>query len=474
MTRTLAALAAALLVSACVPEGIVPRQTAIPENSVGLGPQPAPAVADAWWKSFGDPELDALVDQALKGNPSLGEALARLRAARAGVVAANAQLYPRADFDAQEERTRLSDIYIYPPPYAGSYRWIGTIQADLSWNIDLWGKEAAQLDRAKSTQAADRLDAAAARLAVSGAVVQAYVDLDRAYKLADIAAQTVRDREDTLRLTRRRVTDGLDSQVEEQEAEALLAQAREDKVRADSARDVVVHELAALAGRGADLYPAIERPRLDLDAAIPLPDTLPADLLGRRPDILAARARVDAALAGRKMAKADFYPDVNLLASAGFAAIGLQPLFQSTSLQYGGGPAVHLPIFDAGQLRAQYADATAQLDYAVADYNGTLVDAVRQTSDALTRIRSLSGERSEHAAELAAAEKGFRLAETRYSSGLSTQLTVLNAETIVFSARQGAVSLDADSAVERVALLLALGGDFHPDTAPDQAASARN
>ena len=154
--------------------------------------------------------------------------------------------------------------------------------------------------------------------------------------------------------------------------------------------------------------------------------------MSRRPDILAAQARVDAALSGRKVAKAAFYPNVDLLASAGWAAIGLGPLFKPESAQYGGGPAIHLPLFDAGQLRADYTGAVADIDYAVAGYNGTITQAVKDTSDALTRIRSLQDQRVEHERELAAAENAYRLAQTRYRTGLSNQITLLDAENVVF------------------------------------------
>ncbi|HTW36273.1 MAG TPA: efflux transporter outer membrane subunit [Rhizomicrobium sp.] len=471
MKRALAMLPLAVLLTACVPDGIVPQQTQIPANTLGLGSEPAPRIDTGWWTGLGDPQLDRLMGEALAHNPTLGEALARLRAAKAGMEEANAQLYPRLDFNAQDEYTKFSDIYIIPPPYAGTWRWFGTIEGDLSWNIDFWGKQAAALDKAKSLQDASRLDYGAARLAISGAVVQAYVNLDRAYKLADIAAQTEHDRAGTVTLTKRRVTDGIDSQVEEQEAEALLAQASQARVAADSERDIMVHALAALIGRGADAYSGIGKPSLKLDAALPLPDVLPADLLSRRPDILAAQARIDAALAGRKVAKAAFYPDVNLLASAGWAAIGLAPVFSAVSTQYGAGPAIHLPLFDAGELRAQYSGAVADIDFSVADYNGTLAGAVQEASDALTRIRSLQAQRVEHERELKAAENAFHLAETRYRTGLSNQITLLDAENTVFSAREGEVSLASDSAIQRVTLLLAVGGDFQPPASMTTTAS---
>lgn len=460
------------VLAACVPSGITPQLKETPAQSLGLGPEAAPEIDAEWWKAFGDPQLDALVETALAKNPTLGEAMARLRAAKAGMEVANSALYPHADFNAQEERERLSGSFYYPPPYGGTVRWVGSIEADLSWNIDFWGKEAAALDKAQSLEDAARLDKEAARLAIESALVQTYVSLDRADRLIDVAADTEADRRNTLALTERRVRDGLDSRVEEQEAEALLAGAREDFRRAQAERDVVVHALAALEGRGAGAYATIGRPTLELDAVLPLPDALPADLLSRRPDVLAARARIDAATAGRAEAKAAFYPDVNLLATAGWAAIGLGPLLSATSLQYGGGPALHLPLFDAGKLRADYASATADLDYAVADYNGALTTAVQQTSDALTRMHALDDERREHQQMLDAAAKGYGLAATRYRSGLANQLTVLNAEQVLLQARQGAVELDAESASQRVALLIALGGGFEPPPAASLAQSA--
>ncbi len=464
MTRAFAVLPLVALLAACVPDGIIPQQTQIADNTLGLGSEPAPRIETGWWTGFGDPGLDRLMSDALAHNPTLGQALARLRAAKADMEEANSQLYPHVTFNAQDEYTRFSEHYIIPPPFGGTFQWFGTIEGDLSWSIDFWGKQAAALDQAKWMQDATRLDHDAARLAISGALVQAYVNLDRAYKLADIAARTERDRADTVTLTKRRVTDGLDSKVEEQEAEALLAQASQARIAADSERDIMVHMLAALIGRGADAYAGIGRPALNLDAALPLPHALPADLLSRRPDILAAQARVDAALSGRKVAKAAFYPDVDLLATAGWAAIGLGPLFKPESAQYGGGPAIHLPLFDAGQLRAQYTESVAEIDFAVAGYNGTITEAVKDTADALTRIRSLQSQRIEHEHELVAAENAYRLAQTRYRTGLSNQITLLDVENTVFNARQGEVSLASDSAIQRVTLLLAVGGDFQSAT----------
>ena len=188
MTRLVALCMAALAVSACVPSDIVPQTKTIADSSLGLGAAPAPAVAQDWWKAFGDPQLDRLADMALTGNPTLEDALARLRAAQAEVDSARSQLYPQLTYQAQDQLQRFSRNYIIPPPYAGTTHWMGTEQANLSWDIDFWGKQASQIRKAKALARAAEYDAAGARLALAGALAQAYIGLDRACKLGDVAA----------------------------------------------------------------------------------------------------------------------------------------------------------------------------------------------------------------------------------------------------------------------------------------------
>jgi len=195
---------------------------------------------------------------------------------------------------------------------------------------------------------------------------------------------------------------------------------------------------------------------------------LPADLLARRPDILAAQARVQAASKDREAAHADFYPNINITALAGFQAIGLSNLLTGNSFTYGAGPAIHLPIFDAGRIRAHYAGATAELDAAVADYNGAVLGAVRQTADAMTQVSSLASQRIDQQDALDSATRSFALAETRYKTGLSDQILMLNAENTLFTAREQMAALIANSTIQRVTLLLSVGGGFNaPQTDSD-------
>jgi outer membrane protein TolC len=173
---------------------------------------------------------------------------------------------------------------------------------------------------------------------------------------------------------------------------------------------------------------------------------------------------VAASQSGREAAHAAFYPNVNLVAFAGFVSIGLDRLLDSESQQWSAGPALHLPLFDAGRLRAEYRKSNADLDVAIAGYNDTVLRAVRESSDQVTRVQALGQQLADQQRALDAAEKAYRLAEQRYGAGLANFLTVLNAETQVLNARRQRVNLLADRTSARVALLVALGGSFQETT----------
>lgn len=464
-------LALSLLLAGCV----TPPRTDAPLNPVdaralGLNGEALRPVDAEWWKRFGDPQLDALVAEALARNPSLDEALARVRLAQAQAISTHAGSLPSLSLNAQETRERESEHSFYPPrslgigPGGGGTYWVGQVSANLDWDLDFWGRHAALLRASKHQVEAARLGVAAARLALSGAIAQAYVDLYRAYLLADIASASERQREALLQLARDRQRAGLDSGVEVKTAEAGLPQARLARLQAENLRDLAVHRLAALSGHGAESHAGLTRPQLNLDAALPLPKTLPMDLLAHRPDVLAARARVDAASDHQDAARAAFYPDVSLHAFAGYQSVGLDKLFDSGSRIWGVGPAVHLPLFDAHRLKAGYLGAHAELASAVASYNETVLSAVRDVADQISRVDSMTRQRAEAEQAVETARATQALADSRYRAGLASRLPVLNAQTQLLNAQRDLVGIDAGLVVARVTLLLTLGGSFNTDT----------
>ena len=441
-----------------VPPVTPPGVAEIAPQTLGLDGAPAPAAITDWWTLFRDPQADALAAEMLKANPSLQVAMARIRAAGAELAAADAGRSPQINLDGQIQEILLSDEYVLPAPYGGSWRQVGDIQARLTWSLDFWGRQAALIAKARSLVGARNLDAMAARLALAGSFAQTYIALLTAWQDIDIARETVTERQAILALTQSRADSGLENEAALDQAKALVAAAEVDVMALEADRDRAIHALAALTGQGAAAYDRIGRPVAALDAVLPLPDALPADLLSRRPDILAARARIDAALHGRVSAHADFYPNIDLTAALGFQAVGLGSLFSASALTTGIGPAIHLPLFDAGKLRAQYALAGTDLDIAIGEYNGVVLTAVKQTADALTDVRSLAARRARQQTVLDSARHALQLAEERYRLGLSDQITVLTAENLVSQARRQMAALGSQLAIQRVTLFLSVGG----------------
>jgi len=281
-----------------VERSLQPRTAA----QVGLSGPSAAAIAPDWWTAMGDPQLDRLVKDALAGNPSLDETAAREKIAQSLVANFKAGLLPTVSANASTTDELFSKRYIYPAPLAGSWDWMSNAELDLGWSLDLAGRQKALIAAAKSFGTINQLEDAATRISLSGAVAQAYVNLARAEAQGRIARDFVTSREAGLRLIEARKAANLANDLDLAASRALLAQARQAVVRADGARTVMVHALAALAGRGPDYYASITPTNLHFEKALPVPQSLPVDLLARRADLLAARKQVDIAIAGEKIA----------------------------------------------------------------------------------------------------------------------------------------------------------------------------
>jgi NodT family efflux transporter outer membrane factor (OMF) lipoprotein len=461
---------AAMLLAGCaaVPhEG--PQVAQVQEGSLGLDGGTAKIGAD-WWTAFGDPQLDKLIETGLADNPSLAAAEARVRAANAEVETEHAGLLPHINGSAQVMRSRIGDK-LAPPPIGGHTANIAIAGANLDWDLDLFGRQRSALRQASASADAARLDVGSARLALSVSIAQTYVGLVRAERLIEVADGFVQTRQDSLRYTQSRIKNQLASQFQLKQAETLLAEAQQARTQAVRQRDVLVHALAALIGRGADFYPQIAKPTLALDKPPVVPELLPADLLGRRPDLLAGQARIEAAVQGRKVARAAFLPDVNITALAGLASVGLSNFFTGGAGSFSGGAALSLPIFEGGRLRAQYRGATADLDGAVADYDNAVLGAVREAADAITNVRSADEDLSEQGRVVQGLRDTVRLDQVRVQTGLGSQLDAIDSGFRLLEAEQALVGVQADALTRRIELIAALGGGFDP-LAPRQAAVA--
>jgi NodT family efflux transporter outer membrane factor (OMF) lipoprotein len=425
-----------------------------------LAVSPSTWPAADWWHAFNDAQLDQLMAEALEGSPTLKVAAARVRKAIAYADVAQSALLPSIDASASTTRERISAHGLVPPPYAGSWATLNQLQLTLSWELDFWGKNRATYESALGNARAAEVDAYAARLALSTNIAQAYIDLERSYLLLDVAQTTLTEREHVYALTRDRNNAGIESRLGLRQAEAAVPAAREEIARIEETIQLTRNQLAALLGQGPDRGLAITRPAASAFDAMTLPSNVPAELLGRRPDVVAQRWRVEAAQKDIAAAKAEFYPNVNLAAFIGLQGLGGAGFFSAASRVLGAGPAVTLPIFDAGRLRGNLAGKNADYDAAVEQYNQTLADALREVVDQLASFRSVDEQRAQQRQALAAAQDAYDLALMRYRDGIGNYLEVLAVESPLLAQQ----SLDAELRSRQLALSInlirALGGGF--------------
>jgi NodT family efflux transporter outer membrane factor (OMF) lipoprotein len=437
---------------------LAPQSLAFDQNAGG-GDWPR----EDWWIMFRDPKLDALMQRALHDSPSLRAAEARVRAARALADAAGASLYPTLGLDASATRQRLSQNDIYPPPFGGSWVNQGRLALDFNYEFDFWGKHRAELEAALGDARAVSADAAQARLVLASAVAQTYFQTQTDLAALSVARQTLADREGLVELNRLRAGRGLETGVVVRQSDQQIASSRVEVSAAETTVQLDRHQLAALLGLGPDAVLEVEPALHPYGEALALPANLPADLLARRPDIAAQRWRLEAAAAQIGAAKADFFPNVNLTAFVGFGATSLQglQLLGGGSGIVGVGPALHLPIFDAGRLRANLRGRYGEYDAAVEQYNQALVNALGQVADQITAVRAVQQQLADQANALAAAEDAFRLTLDRYRAGLTSYLDVLVNEERLLAERLNHVRLQGRSLALAVGTIRALGGGYH-------------
>ena len=462
-------LAVLALLSACatVPKlGTAPSLRA-PEtlaSAQSFGTAQGTWPADNWWAAYGDPALDALITEALAGSPDVALAAARVRAAEAIAQQAGAALLPSAGIEASVGGNQQSQNLGIPPQFVpDGIQDTGRLAATASFNLDLWGKNRAALAAATSEAEAARVDAAQARVMLTTGVAAAYADLAAAYRTREVLLDALKVRETTATLTAQRMAAGVDTRGSLRQAEARVPIARGDILALDETITLTRNRLAALLGAGPDRGLSIARPTIN-DTRAALPADAGIDLIGRRPDIVAARLRVEAAAKRIKVAKADFYPNINLTALVGLQSLGLGNLINSGSTIVNGGAALSLPIFDGGKLAGRYRGARADYDAAVARYDSTLIISLREVADVLASRRATDARLVEGRRALLAADEASDIAILRYKGGLSNQLQVLVTADALLAGRRTVADIEARRKALDIALIRALGGGYQITT----------
>jgi NodT family efflux transporter outer membrane factor (OMF) lipoprotein len=424
----------------------------------------APAGAwpmESWWKGYRDAQLDQLIDEALASSPTLAVADARLRRARAfsDATAAADRLQVNANASATEQKQ--SENFMTPPGFTpGGWNDYGRATLDFSLDLDLWGKNRKALSAAISEAEATQADAAQARLTLATAIASAYAELAREYALLDTAAAARDVRIKTAELFRGRFDNGLETVGSVRQVESRRAGAEAEVLGIEEQLSLQKNRIAALVGAGPDRGFALTRPTIDLARDFALPENLAANLLGRRPDLVAARLRAEAAASRVGQARAAFYPNVNLTAFIGVQSMSLDRLTKDGSSIGSVGPALSLPVFSGGRLRAQLRSVDAEYLEAVASYDRTLIAALQEVADVSASERALGPQLARVNEAVEAAREAWRVQSNRYEGGLATYLEVLSAEDYLLSVLRTQTDMQSRSLSLGIALTRVLGGGY--------------
>lgn len=413
-----------------------------------------------WWKQYRDPQLDALIALSLRGAPTLVTAQTRFNSALQNVRAASAASGARVDASGIWTRQRMSDSGLIPPKFLG-FHWYS--QADLglqfSYDFDWWGKQRAVVESVVDQVHAAEAENATALLTLTSAVADTYFGWQADQARLALAREVV-DRQLRVRdIDALRVSSGIDVPDVLQQAEGNLASSREVVAALEGSAQLRRVVLAALAGVSPQALPDLKPaplPRVDSR----LPANASIDLIARRPDIAASRWRVESAARNVDAARADFFPDISIKALAGLSAIDMDKLFRAGSRVFNFGPALHLPIFDGGLIRARYGISQADLDAAVSAYNSALVDAAREVATQALTAQQIDARRKERRAEVDAATALRDSAGARERQGLTDARPTLLADAMLLQQRDGVIALDAQAVATDIALKKSLGGGY--------------
>ena len=416
-------------------------------------PAGASAVSSTWWASFGSPELQSLVAQALQGSPDLAIATERVRQAEAQVRIAGASLFPTIDFGAGSSVRQLSDS-------RGSSRIeTGTAALSISYEVDLWGRNRAGVRSAESTLAATAYDRDTARVTLIAGIATAYFDVLSLRSRLTIARENLAIAERVLDLVQARARNGAASALDVSRQQAAVLSQRASLLPLEQQEKQTLAALAILSGivpQGFDIK-GTDVAALDVPAVDP---GLPSQLLVRRPDLASAEARLASANADLAAARAALLPSISLTGSAGLASNALLAVIGGPTASLSIGLSLLQPIFDGGRLRGQVSVAESQERALVETYRKAILTAFGEVEDALVAASRQAQQEALQREVQAQAREALRLAEIRYREGVDDLLTVLDAQRTLFSADDQLSQIRRGRLEAAVDLYKALGGGW--------------
>jgi len=466
ITRAIATVAAFLAAGCAIAPPYVRPQVPVPpaykENQAAGGDQLQPArpsdrvSRQGWWDVFGDARLNRLEGRLSAGNPTLAEAEARVREARAVVQRDRAEYFPLVTANASATRSR-----------AGANSRGGATTGTLtdyalgvgaSWEPDLWGRIRASVAAGGASAQASAGDLENARLSLSSELAVDYFQSRSLDAELDLFDQTIEAYQRAATLPRNQYDAGIVSRADVEQADTQLASAQAQAIDVRLQRAQLEHAIAVLIG---EPPAALSLASLPLEGEPPVvPAEVPSRTLERRPDVAAAERRVAAANAQIGVASSAFFPSVTLGGEVGFQATRLQQWLSWPTAVWSVGPALAMTLFDGGARRAAKTQAVAGYDEMVGAYRQTVLSAFQDVEDNLVAERLLAEEAGRQAAAVAAAHRSLEISLNQYRAGLVSYLQVATQQTALLTNQRAAVSLTGRRFIAAVRLVRALGGGW--------------
>lgn len=416
----------------------------------------------SWWTVFDDPVLNQLEDMTARENQTLAASFASLQQARDMVKEARSQFFPQVSASPSYYRTRTSkNAPVDGQPASAAYNYnLFTVPANVSWEIDLWGRIHRLTEGARARMIAASDDLASLQLLVQADLAEDYFTLRAEDAEIQVLIDTAAAYRRSLDLTINRRKGGVATDLDVSQADTQLRTTEAEIPAQRLLRAQTLHAIAVLCGQPATSFGVPERP-FGVLPALQEPGVIPSEWLQRRPDIAAAERRVAAANADIGVAQSAFYPSLTLDGAAGFQSISASTLFNWPSRMWSLGPSVNLPIFTGGFNRAQLAASRAAYDQAVANYRQIALAAFQDVEDQLAAQDLLATQLAGENAALSSAQQTLNIANNRYKAGLVTYLEVVTAQSAALDVQRIVVQLEGTRRVAAVALIKSLGGGWN-------------
>ncbi|WP_266170926.1 efflux transporter outer membrane subunit [Dyella subtropica] len=416
---------------------------------------------DAWWTLYGDAQLDQLQQRLLHNNADLAAALAHYQQAQTYSMQARAGLFPQIGASGNAQRDRQSETRPLRGATSSANYNSYTLGAQVDYELDLWGRVRNTVEAGKDDALAAAADLASARLSLQAQLADNYIVLRGLDQQIKLLQESIAAYEKALQLTQTRHAGGIASGLDVARAQTQLSSAKSMGSQTQAQRAMVEHAIAVLVGESASKFSlAPETKTLPLPT---VPVSLPSTLLERRPDVAAAERRTAAANARIGVARAAYFPSLNLSALGGFQSAEYAGLLAAPNRFWAIGPSLLLNVFDGGRRKASVEAAKAATDEAGAHYRGVVLTAFQQVEDSLAQLDHYGSARSDQKDAAEAATRSLDLAMDRYKQGAVGYLDVVQAQTVSLDAQRSLLDLDTRQLRASVQLVRALGGGWRAD-----------